>query len=124
MKVMVVDDERDVEVLFRQQFRKEIRSGALEMCCAFSGEEAISYLSSTQPPDIVYILSDINMPGMSGLDLLKTVKEKYPQIKVAMITAYGDEYNFQTAMTRGAEHYLTKPIDFGKIRGEVLGLSQ
>jgi two-component system response regulator (stage 0 sporulation protein F) len=123
MKIMIVDDERDVEILFRQQFRKEVREGLIDLCYAFSGEEALEYLGSLTPPDVVCILSDINMPGINGLELLKTVKEKYPQIRVSMITAYGDEHNFETAMSTGAEHYFTKPIDFVQIKKDMLNFS-
>ena len=123
MKIMIVDDERDVEILFRQQFRKEVREGLVDLCYAFSGEEALEYLGSLTPPDVVCILSDINMPGINGLELLKTVKEKYPQIRVSMITAYGDEHNFETAMSTGAEHYFTKPIDFIRIKKDMLNFS-
>lgn len=120
MKIMIVDDERDVEILFRQQFRKEVKEGRIELCYAFSGEEALTYLRSLTPPDVVCILSDINMPGITGLELLKTVKEQYPEIRVSMITAYGDENNFKTAMSTGAEHYFTKPIDFTLIKKDML----
>jgi two-component system response regulator (stage 0 sporulation protein F) len=123
MKIMIVDDERDVEILFRQQFRKEVREGRVDLCYAFSGEEALDYLGSQSPPDVVWVLSDINMPGINGLELLKLVKEKYPQIRVSMITAYGDENNFQTAMSQGAEHYFTKPIDFLQIKRDMLNLT-
>jgi two-component system response regulator (stage 0 sporulation protein F) len=121
MKIMIVDDERDVEVLFRQQFRKEVKDGRVELCYAFSGEEALHYLQTVNPPDVVCILSDINMPGITGLDLLKAVKEKYPNIRVSMITAYGDEVNFKTST--GAEHYFTKPIDFAQVKKDVLNAS-
>jgi CheY-like chemotaxis protein len=123
MKIMIVDDERDVEILFRQQFRKEVREGRVDLCYAFSGEEALEYLGSLSPPDVVCMLSDINMPGINGLELLKTVKEKYPQIRVSMITAYGDEQNFETAMSTGAEHYFTKPIDFVQIKKDMLNFT-
>ena len=123
MKIMIVDDERDVEILFRQQFRREVRDGLIDLCYAFSGEEALEYLESQTPPDVVCILSDINMPGINGLELLKAVKERYPQIRVSMITAYGDEYNFKTAMSTGAEHYFTKPIDFVQIKKDMLNFS-
>ena len=123
MKIMIVDDERDVEILFRQQFRKEVREGLVDLCYAFSGEEALEYLGSLTPPDVVCILSAINMPGINGLELLKTVKEKYPQIRVSMITAYGDEHNFDAAMSTGAEHYFTKPIDFVQIKRDMLNFS-
>lgn len=123
MKIMIVDDERDVEILFRQQFRKEVKDGRVELCYAFSGEEALSYLQAYNPPDVVCILSDINMPGITGLDLLKAVKEKYPSIRVSMITAYGDEVNYKTAMSTGAENYYTKPIDFDEVKKGVLDAS-
>ncbi len=120
MKIMVVDDEKDVEFLFRQEFRKEIKQGLVELCYAFSGTEALDYLQNQRnPPDVVCILSDINMPGMTGLELLKIVKEQFPQIKVSMITAYSDEHNYKTAMSTGAEHYFTKPIDFGRVKTEI-----
>jgi two-component system response regulator (stage 0 sporulation protein F) len=120
MKIMIVDDEKDVEILFRQQFRKEVRDGRIELYYAFSGEQALEYLQTVNPPDVVCILSDINMPGITGLDLLRVVKDKYPNIRVSMITAYGDEQNYQTAMSTGAENYFTKPIDFEQIKKEVL----
>ena len=124
MKIMVVDDEKDVEFLFRQEFRKEIKQGLVELCYAFSGSEALEYLGSQEPPDVVCILSDINMPGMTGLELLKIVKDRFPSIKVSMITAYGDEYNYKTAMSTGAEHYFTKPIDFSKVKKEIIEVAQ
>jgi len=123
MKIMIVDDERDVEILFRQQFRKEVKDGRVELCYAFSGEEALEYLQTRNPTDVVCILSDINMPGITGLDLLKAVKERYPEIRVSMITAYGDENNFKRAMSTGAEHYFTKPIDFDLIKKDVLNIA-
>jgi two-component system response regulator (stage 0 sporulation protein F) len=123
MKIMVVDDEKDVEFLFRQEFRKEIKLGLVELCYAFSGSEALEYLGSHSPPDVVCILSDINMPGMTGLELLKIVKDRFPHIKVSMITAYGDDYNYKAAMSTGAEHYFTKPIDFGKVKKELFDVS-
>jgi two-component system response regulator (stage 0 sporulation protein F) len=123
MKMMIVDDERDVEILFRQQFRKEVKEGRIELCYAFSGEEALDYLETVKPPDVVCILSDINMPGITGLDLLRAVKEKYPSIRVSMITAYGDELNFKTAMSTGAEYYFTKPIDFEQVKKGVFNAS-
>lgn len=122
MKILIVDDEQDVELLFRQRFRKELREGLLDFHFAFSGEDALSYLKNLTPLDIVFILSDINMPGMTGLELLRSVKQQFPQLKVCMITAYGDEHNFKTAMEYGAEQYLTKPIDFEKLRKDVLAV--
>jgi len=122
MKVMVVDDERDVELLFRQRFRKELREGIVEFYFAFSGDEALDFLHSLKTPDIVLILSDINMPGMTGLELLKTVKTDFAHLRVCMITAYSDERNYKTAMDYGADEYLTKPLDFEKLKKDVFAL--
>lgn len=119
MKFLVVDDEHDVEMLFRQKFRKEIRSGLVELDFAFSGQEALDKLHSTQPPDVLYIFSDINMPGMSGLELLDKVKSQFPQIQVSMISAYGDDDNYRKAIDYGAKEFFTKPIDFESLKQEV-----
>ena len=119
MKVMVVDDERDVELLFRQHFRKEIRQLQIDFSFARSGDEALQQLRAMcQPPAVVLILSDINMPGMNGLQLLKAVKHDFPGIKVAMITAYSNQY-YEDAMASGADHYYTKPIDFTQLKNEL-----
>jgi len=119
MKFLVVDDERDVEMLFLQKFRKEIRSGIIELEFAFSGQAALDHLKNTQPPDVLYIFSDINMPGMSGLQLLEKVKSQFPQIQVSMISAYGDDHNFQKAKESGAKEFFTKPIDFESLKNEM-----
>lgn len=122
MKFLVVDDERDIEMLFKQKFRKELRKGDIELQFAFSGEEAMEILESKQPPDVMYIFSDINMPGMSGFDLLDEVKDQYPQIDVSMISAYGDSENYEKAINSGAKEFYTKPINFESIKKEVHGL--
>lgn len=119
MKFLVVDDEHDVEMLFRQRFRKEIRQGQVELEFAFSGDEALDIVRSKEPPDVVYIFSDINMPGMSGLELLEKVKAQFPQIQVSMISAYGDDENYEKAINSGAKEFFTKPIDFGSLKQEV-----
>lgn len=113
MNILVVDDEKDIEALFEQRFRKEIKSNEMQFAFAYSGEEALDYLNSHKH-EAVLILSDINMPGMSGLDLLKHIKERYhePPPVVMMITAYGDAENYNTAMQLGADDFLTKPIEF------------
>ncbi len=113
MKILVVDDEKDVQTLFEQRFRKEIREKEMEFVFAFSGEEALTYLNRLDH-EAVLILSDINMPGMSGLELLGHIKQKYhkPPPVVMMITAYGDKENYDTAMSLGADDFLTKPVDF------------
>jgi len=118
-KILIVDDERDVELLFRQKFRKEVRSGLLELAFAFSGDEALKLLDSEHPPEVVYVFSDINMPGMTGLELLEKVKSQFPSISVSMISAYGDTENFKKAMDSGAKEFFTKPIDFDSLRKEI-----
>lgn len=117
MKILVVDDERDVQLLFEQRFRKEMRNGEMQFAFAFSGEEALNYLNNNKQ-EAVLILSDINMPGMSGLELLRHIKEEYhePPPVVMMITAYGDAENFNQAKQLGADDFLTKPVDFGTLK--------
>jgi CheY-like chemotaxis protein len=119
MKFLVVDDERDVEILFRQKLRKEIRNGHLELVFAFSGQEALELLRGHKPPEVMYIFSDINMPGMTGLELLDKVKMEFPSIKVSMISAYGDSENYERAMSSGAKGFFTKPIDFDTLIAEI-----
>lgn len=120
MKILVVDDEKDIQPLFTQRFRKEIRSGDLNFEFAFSGEEALTYLNNNLH-EAVLILSDINMPGMSGLDLLDRIKRDYkvPPPFVMMITAYGDKENHQQAMELGADDFLTKPVDFKELKEKI-----
>ncbi|MCW5314582.1 response regulator [Nostoc sp. KVJ3] len=120
MIALVVDDESDVKLLFQQQFRKEIKGGQIKFYFALSGEEALKYLQSEDMASMVLILSDINMPGMSGLELLKIIKEQYSHLKVFMLTAYGDDKNYQTAMSYGADDYINKPIEFSELKKKVL----
>ncbi len=117
LKILVVDDEKDVKTLFEQRFRKEIRSGEMIFDFVFSGEEALEYLNG-HDSEAILILSDINMPGMNGLELLKRIKEQYsnPPPVVMMITAYGDAENFNTAKRLGADDFLTKPVDFVELK--------
>lgn len=117
MKILVVDDEKDIQTLFQQRFRKEIKSGEFEFAFAFSGNEALDYLNKLAH-EAVLILSDINMPGMSGLELLKKIKQRYenPPPVVMMITAYGDSENYNTAMNLGADDFITKPVDFNLLK--------
>jgi YesN/AraC family two-component response regulator len=122
IKIMIVDDEQDVESLFTQRFRKDLKSNNLEFHFAFSAEDALNYISTLNPIDIVLILSDINMPGKSGLDLLKEVKNKFPQLKVMMVTAYGDQQNYDKAFALGADDFITKPIDFETLREKIITL--
>ena len=122
-KVLIVDDEPDVELLFRQRFRKEIRELTMDFHFAFSAEGALSFLKGLRPFDVVLLLSDINMPGMNGLELLRLVKNQFPNLKVIMVTAYGDEANHKAALNYGADDFITKPVDFKllKERMAVLG---
>lgn len=125
MKILVVDDEKDVKVLFEQRFRKEIKSGEIDLIFAFSGEEALTYMQANEHKAVL-ILSDINMPGMSGLELLKQIKEKFatPPPVVMMITAYGDDENYNLAMKLGADDFLTKPVDFTALKEKLKTLVQ
>jgi DNA-binding NtrC family response regulator len=123
MKILIVDDEQDVEDLFRQKLRKEIKSGQLELVFAFSGNEALEILNSENPPKVVYVFSDINMPGMSGLEMLEIVKSRFPHIQVSMISAYGDADNYNKAMKSGAKGFFTKPVDFESLKKEIAELS-
>jgi CheY-like chemotaxis protein len=117
MKILVVDDEKDMQALFEQRFRKEIRNGMVQFAFASSGEQALTYLAQ-HTHEAVLILSDINMPGMTGLQLLQKIKHSdyEPPPVVMMITAYGDEENYNQAMDLGADDFLTKPIDFSVLR--------
>lgn len=116
MQILVVDDERDVQTLFEQRFRKEIKARKVAFTFAFSGWDAIEYLQQ-HPNEAPLVLSDINMPGMSGLELLKRIKEDFDQPPaVMMITAYGDAENYRQAMGLGADGFLTKPLDFNLLK--------
>ena len=124
IKLLVVDDEQDIEMLFRQRLRKLLKEELIEIQFAFSGEEALRYLSEMEEPDIALILSDINMPGMSGFELLQRVKAKFPEMKVMMITAYGDEEHQEKARSLGAYDFLTKPLDFKELELRLLNAGQ
>lgn len=117
--ILVVDDEPDVEALFRQQFRRDLRSGRFQMEFAPSAPAALERAAELREPSLVLILSDINMPGMSGLEMLPQVRARRPDVPVIMITAYGDNETRRTAIERGAEGLLTKPIDFAQLRQEI-----
>lgn len=116
MKILVVDDEPDIRFLFEQKFRREIRSGTVAFEFAFSANAALARLAVEDgpPPDLV--LSDINMPEMSGLELLQIIKQRYPHLRVVMVTAYSDEKNVAEALAAGSDQYLTKPINFAELR--------
>jgi CheY-like chemotaxis protein len=117
--ILVVDDEPDVEILFRQQFRRDLRAGRFTMEFAQSADMALRLIADAGDQSLILILSDINMPGMSGLELLPKAKAARPDVPVIMITAYGDAETKRQALERGAEALLTKPIDFGTLRGEI-----
>ena len=117
--ILVVDDEPDVELLFRQQFRHDLRAGRFTMEFAQSGDMALQRITDAAKVSIILILSDINMPGMSGLELLPKAKAMRPDVPIIMITAYGDAETKRKALENGAEALLTKPIDFGALRSEI-----
>ena len=117
--ILVVDDEPDVEMLFRQQFRRDLRAGRFTMEFAQSGDMALRCIADAAGASIILILSDINMPGMTGLELLPKAKAVRPDIPVIMITAYGDAETKRKALEGGAEALFTKPIDFGMLRTEI-----
>jgi CheY-like chemotaxis protein len=117
--ILVVDDEPDVEALFRQQFRRELRAGRFAMEFAQSAPMALQRITNAREESLILILSDINMPGMSGLELLPKAKAVRPDVPIIMITAYGDADTKRPALEDGAEALLTKPIDFGTLRTEI-----
>ena len=119
--ILVVDDEPDVEMLFRQQFRRDLRAGRFTMEFAQSADKAFQRISDIADESLILILSDINMPGTSGLELLPKAKAARPDVPVIMITAYGDDNTRRKAIEGGAEALLTKPIDFVALRTEIDG---
>ncbi len=120
MKILVVDDERHIKRLFEQRFRREVKSGDIELYFAYSGQEALDFLKDGEATDITLLLSDINMPNMNGLELLKQVRENHTQLMVYMITAYGDEANRKLAIELGADDYIVKPLDFQTLKDKLL----
>ena len=117
--ILVVDDEPDIEELFRQRFRRDLRDGRFTMEFAYSASAALDRISDAGEASLILILSDINMPGMSGLELLPKAKALRPDVPVIMITAYGDSETKRKAFEGGAEALLTKPIDFVSLRNEI-----
>jgi CheY-like chemotaxis protein len=122
--VLVVDDEPDVELLFRQQFRREMREGRYTLDFATSGESALTKLDDHTGKSIILLLSDINMPGMTGLDLLPVVKQRRPELPVFMISAYGDDATVATALARGANKFVTKPVDFPQLKQDIAVIAE
>lgn len=123
MKILVVDDEQDIKTLFQQRFRREIREGVFDFSFKYSGEEALVFLKE-HDHEAVLILSDINMPGMSGLELLRRIRlnTPVPPPIVMMITAYGDKENYDQAMRLGADDFLNKPLDFNFLKEKLTTL--
>jgi DNA-binding NtrC family response regulator len=119
-RVLVVDDEPDIEPLFRQQFRREVREGLYRLDFARPGETALHMLDGRAGDEIILLLLDIDMPGMGGLDLLPKVKERRPGLPVFVISAYGEPDTVSTAQKRGADEFLTKPVDFAKLRRDIM----
>jgi two-component system, response regulator, stage 0 sporulation protein F len=123
VSILVVDDEADVAELFRQRFRREVRQGTYAMHFANSGEEALGRLADGIEPTLIVILSDINMPGMDGLQLLDALKQRFPELPVMMVTAYGDDERRRRANALGAAEFLTKPVDFDLLKEQLRQLS-
>ena len=123
-KILVVDDEPDLQELVKRRFRRELRRGDYALHFAGSGEEALATLTQGVEPAVVLILSDINMPGMSGLDLLKETKRLWPALPVAMITAYGDPDSRRRAIEAGATDFLTKPLDFDELKLKIQQMTE
>jgi DNA-binding NtrC family response regulator len=119
VKVLIVDDEPDVETMFRQQFRREVRQGLYSLDFALSGTAALEKPADHVGDEIILLISDINMPGMSGLELLPEVKQRRPHLPVFMISAYGDAGTVATALERGANKFLIKPVDFPQLKQDV-----
>ena len=119
VSILVVDDEPDVADLFRQRFRREARAGTYVLHFAASGEEALGQLSGGVEPELIVILSDINMPGMDGLELLRQVKQQRPELPVMMVTAYGDDERRRRASEYGAREFVTKPVDFDRLKEQL-----
>lgn len=120
MKIIVVDDEEDVQFLFKQQFKKEIKSGQVEFYFAFSGEATLKYIEQQGIGQISLIISDVNMPGMSGLELLKIIKQNFEYVKVFIMTAYSDIQTQQIAKDYQADDYITKPVNFAQLKAKIL----
>ncbi|MGC2411416.1 MAG: response regulator [Stellaceae bacterium] len=119
VSILIVDDEADVADLFRQRFRREARQGTYVLHFALSGEEALKKLAGEIEPQLIVILSDINMPGMDGLTLLREVKTRWPDLPVMMVTAYGDDERRRRANEYGATEFLTKPVDFDLLKAQL-----
>jgi len=119
VSILIVDDEPDVAELFRQHFRREVRQGLYVLHFAYSAEDALQMLADGIRPELIVILSDINMPGMDGLALLCEIKKTWPALPVVMVTAYGDEERRRRASEHGAAAFITKPVDFDFLKQQL-----
>ena len=124
VSILVVDDEPDIAELFRQRFRREMRQGTYVLHFAQSGEEALEKLAGGIEPQLIVILSDINMPGMDGLTLLREIKNRRPELPVMMVTAYGDDERRRTAGEYGAAEFINKPVDFDFLKKQLQNLPE
>ena len=118
--ILVIDDESDVELLFNQKFRHELRKGEFKFDYALNGEEALRFLHANNPRDISLVITDINMPGINGFELLHILKNDFPDLPVMVITAYGDPHNFEKTRTLGAVDFLTKPVNFEVLKDKLI----
>jgi CheY-like chemotaxis protein len=123
LSILVVDDEADVADLFRQSFRREVRDGVYAMHFAYSASAALTLLSTGVEPPLIVVLSDINMPGMNGFDLLGKISRGWPKLPVIMVTAYGDDERRRRASELGALEFLTKPVDFDHLKARLQDLA-
>ena len=123
VSILIVDDEPDVAELFRQRFRREVRQGSYVLHFAYAAEEALRMLGEGIRPELIVILSDINMPGMDGLTLLGEIRQRWPELPVMMVTAYGDEERRRKASERGAAEFITKPVDFDFLKRQLQQLA-
>jgi CheY-like chemotaxis protein len=124
VSILVVDDEPDVALLFRHRFRRETREGTYAIHFAASGREALTKLEDGVRPELIVILSDINMPGMDGLELLREIKVRRPDLPVMMVTAYGDDERRRRAAESGASEFITKPVDFDLLKAQLSRLPE
>lgn len=120
-ELLLVDDEPDAAELFRQSLRREILAGEYELRFAMTGEEALALLAASGAAERILLLCDINMPGMSGLDVLREVRKRWPRLRVIMITAYGDAANRSRAIDNGASEFMSKPVDFARLKALLRG---
>ena len=120
MKILVIDDEEDIQLLFKFKFKKEIEEGVLDFHFSLSAFEALNLLSKEEFSDLSLIISDINMPGMTGLELLNVIRKKFPKLKFYIISAYGDKKNIDLAKEQGVDEFLTKPINFDLLKEKIM----